>query len=304
MAPPAAQHGSDGGIQWISYLHAKLGRAADSLDLVVKGHRPPLALRLTYVYVYAANPAVQHRHSTRVVRTAVLRSSAAACLFCVRTAVPLLPCHVTHGHEGWRVIGYSGALRRTLGYSWVLWGTGCRSGACSFPHSRSSGRAVRCCRALRCCRVVQYPEYAATQVHPNDVAPVSQQGHHGAAVGANVCADWAHPCPHLRRDWAHPCHSFATTGRAAAIFCAGIGLIPVTSAPGLTGLVRAPMAPLWVRSSAPLPLPQIANRCVRFCQSLPQICVIRTSSCGSSEGCASSSGLVHSHCNASMHRPL
>jgi hypothetical protein len=57
-------HGSDGGIQWISYLHAKLGRAADSLDLVVKGHRPPLALRLTYVLVYSAVPIlrlVQHR---------------------------------------------------------------------------------------------------------------------------------------------------------------------------------------------------------------------------------------------------
>ena len=34
--------------------------------------------------------------------------------------------------------------------------------------------------------------------------------------------DWAHPCPHLRRDWARRCH-----------ICAGTGLAPPTSAPGL-----------------------------------------------------------------------
>ena len=36
--------------------------------------------------------------------------------------------------------------------------------------------------------------------------------------------DWGAPLPHLHREWAHPCH-----------ICAGTGLTPATSAPGLAG---------------------------------------------------------------------
>jgi hypothetical protein len=51
------------------------------------------------------------------------------------------------------------------------------------------------------------------------------------------------PLPHLRRDWAHPCH-----------ICAGTGLTPATSAPGL-GLAPLPTSAPRLGSPPPTSAP-------------------------------------------------